>query len=438
MLTLYDALALSTLAGAEILAGASGLSRMVQRAVVIEVPNVLIQTAAGDLLMTSVDTFQPHQAEFLSWMTSLNDLHAAGILVKGALSQDVITHELIEVANAINLPLISLPRSVSYNEIILALAAEQLERQAKLLRRSEGLRQRFMSAVLSGGGLRQIVEFLSLEVGSNSVILTDSLHHPLHTYCPAHESDTGGTVYRCLRLPEAVEEAQLVEISQTLAVVPANPRSLFPDSDWEAQWLRWTVAIDQLNLGYVYLYGCCRPLTHADTLVLERVSDLAALEMLKLRVQREVGARRTEFVHGLMTGFAEKAEQLSRSARALQWQITLPLQIFVFSVSLPPLTIPEANLSKLAATVLPSPHQQDLFWPYESGVVLAYRSLAAHAMNRALRSPSACKKRLGNMSGWMCGLGLDRSRRPSSKSPSLMPRRTRRCVSAGTWRMNTA
>jgi purine catabolism regulator len=405
MLTVQNTLELAPLAGVEVLAGAAGLGRVVQRTVVIEVPEVLAQTKEGDLLMTSVDTFLPHHTTFVQMLDTLNDRRVAGLLIKGNLPSQTATNALVEAATRVHLPLLNLRRQTSYSEIIMAFAAELLERQSRMMRRSEGLRQRFLSAMLSGGGLQHIATLLAKEIGGNSVVITDTNHRRLITHCPLH------TV--CAAHDEGIETRQtFVELGAHLAVTGATlPRTINTlgndsggDMGWEATWMRWTVAVDQFSLGYVYLHGCKRPLRHADTTVLQQASTLVALELLKQRTRLDIEQRRGDFVRAFVTGQFQADEATAQATRALGWQLILPVQPLVFGTrGQLPSTLKASDLSNWATELLPDRNSQDIFWPYDDEVILIRsvdRNLSPSAYREqgievATRLQEAFSRRLG-------------------------------------------
>ena len=407
MLTVQNTLELPSLAGVEILAGAPGLGRIVQRAVVIEVPEVLDQLKEGDLLMTSVDTFLPHQAVFVQMLDTLNERRVAGLLIKGKLPTQSAARGLVEAADRCHLPLLNIERPVSYSEIIMAFATELLERQSRLMRRTEGLRQRFLSAMLTGGGLQHIASLLGKEAGGNSVVVTDANHRRLIAHCPLHTD--------CSIQEEGIEQHQtFMELGTNLAVAASVLPSTMPpvsdvpapinDSGWEANWLRWTVAVDQFCLGYVYLHGCKRPLRQPDTVVLQQASTLVALELLKQRTRLDVEQRRVDFVHALVTGKFQADEITAQSARALGWQLILPVMPLVFgtrgalSAGLKP-----GELGQWAAELLPDRNCQDIFWTYDDCLLLVLgveRSMGAsyyreQGIEIATRLQEALSRRLG-------------------------------------------
>ena len=398
MLTVQNTLNLAPLAGIEVLAGSQGLGRMVQRTVVIEVPEVLSQLKEGDLLMTSVDTFLPHQDVFVKMLDTLQARCVAGLLIKGRFPTQTDTyHTLVEAANSWHLPLLNIQGRVSYSEIIMAFTAELLERQNKLMRHSEGLRQRFLTAMLAGGGLQHIATLLGKEVGGNSIVMTDANHQRLIAHCPLHEA--------CSSLRVDIEQQQeFVEIGTNLAVAGAELPMAINESGWEAQWLRWTIAVDQFCLGYVYLHGCKRPLRQPDTVVLQQASALVALELLKQRTRLDVEQRRIDFVRGLVTGKHQADEATAQTARALGWQLILPVQLMAFGTRRAlPNSLKLSDLGRLATEVLPDRNCQDIFWPHNDCLILAYsveRHLTAgyyreHALDAAKRMQETLSQRMG-------------------------------------------
>src|SRR5256714_15625210 len=78
---------------------------------------------------------------------------------------------MADEAERLNFPLIELPPPASFNEVISAVLGVILDVQSVRLRRAAEIHDRFTNIVLSGGGLRQIVEALAEAIGLPVAVL---------------------------------------------------------------------------------------------------------------------------------------------------------------------------------------------------------------------------------------------------------------------------
>ena len=89
---------------------------------------------------------------------------------------DAMPEVMIEHANEYHIPLIELPYSVAWIDVINPVMSEILNSQATILRKSKESHERLLKLVLAGGGLRDIVTELSALI-ERPVMITDRSWH---------------------------------------------------------------------------------------------------------------------------------------------------------------------------------------------------------------------------------------------------------------------
>lgn len=170
---LSDVLRLPPLAKARVVGGHAGLGRPVRAVNVMEVPDILDWVKPDELLLTTAYPLRDDPAALDALIPRLADRGLAAIALKPTRYIGAIPLGMIEAADRHAFPLVELPATAAFNEIIQAVLTVILDAQAARLERSAAIHDQFTRIVLSGGGLRQIAEALGELVG-RSVAIVDT------------------------------------------------------------------------------------------------------------------------------------------------------------------------------------------------------------------------------------------------------------------------
>src|SRR5437867_869548 len=158
---LRDTLALPALRNARVLAGAAGLGHAVRYVNVMEVPDIIDWVKPDELLLTTAYPLRDDRAGLADLVPSLAERGLAGLAVKPARYLDAVPQVMLTAADRLGFPLLELPAETVLADIINAVLGLILNAQALRLERSAAVHERFTAIVLSGGGLREIVQALA-------------------------------------------------------------------------------------------------------------------------------------------------------------------------------------------------------------------------------------------------------------------------------------
>jgi purine catabolism regulator len=170
-LPLRDLLDTPVLSGARVIAGHTGVDRLVERLNVMEVPDILPWVKPRELLLTTAYPLRDQIDELPRLVRTLDAAGLAGLGVKLGRYVDELPAEVLAAADACGFPIVLLPSSASFDEILNQVLATILNRQATLLARSEGIHRAFLDLVLAGGGLDAIAAQLAETTGATAAIL---------------------------------------------------------------------------------------------------------------------------------------------------------------------------------------------------------------------------------------------------------------------------
>lgn len=167
--SLFD---IPNLQDAVLLGGSQGLDRIISRINVMEVPDVVDWVRPGELLMTTGYPFK-HDPELL--VTLIEQLAQKGISALGVKTKryiDEVPKAAIVAADRYGIPLIELPPSTTFSDVVREVMERVLVSESKDLLILQGRVQRLSHLLLHGDGLPAFLNHLQVMI-RNPVILLD-------------------------------------------------------------------------------------------------------------------------------------------------------------------------------------------------------------------------------------------------------------------------
>jgi len=160
-ITVHEALLLPALKAAVLVAGKSGLDRMIASVNMMEVPDILNFVKKDEFIVTTTYPIRDNPEAQERLIPNLVAKGVAALAIKPVFYSDAIPPQMVSQAEELGFPLIQLPKNASFNEILNPVLGEILNRQAMLLHRNEEVHTRFTELVLRGGDLGDIAALLA-------------------------------------------------------------------------------------------------------------------------------------------------------------------------------------------------------------------------------------------------------------------------------------
>lgn len=170
-ISLREMLALPGLKQVRLIAGAGGLDKVVTSVNVMEVPDIMDWTRAGELLLTTVYSIR-HDANAQSRLIpELAERNLAGLAIKPGRYIERTPDIMIEQANAHNFPLLEIPYDVSFPDIINPVLSEISNQQLAVIQRADEVHLHLNRVVLEGGDIRDIANVLVAALSNNLAVI---------------------------------------------------------------------------------------------------------------------------------------------------------------------------------------------------------------------------------------------------------------------------
>ncbi|MFI6150816.1 PucR family transcriptional regulator [Streptomyces sp. NPDC051109] len=280
----------------EVVACADRLGRTVRWVHAGEVPNIASLLKGGELLLTTGLGLGTRPAEQRAFVRRLADRGIAALVVELGPRFTRLPATLVETARAAGLPLVQLHREVPFVAVTEEIHTEIVNHHYALLQRAEEVHRRCTEALLSGGGIPQVLHILADFTG-NPVFL---------------ETPDGQLLYAAG--PGSGEAA-------------ADPLQVWEGlrGQREAQPSANAVLIDVPGGGHgtgsvrarLVLLGVSAPLLPVHRMAAERTAGVLAVVLMQARQEDELAARgRGDFLTDLAEGRIS-AEDAPAQARVL-------------------------------------------------------------------------------------------------------------------------
>jgi PucR family transcriptional regulator, purine catabolism regulatory protein len=318
-----ELLRLPALSSAEVVAGASGLHRVVQRLNVMTVPDILPWVKENEFLLATGYPLPPTAAELAALVSALEARGLAALGVKLGSYLEALPREMLRRADRLDFPIVDIPRQVGFDDILSQALTDIVNRQSAVLERAEEIHRVFLRIVLEGGGLPEITEKLSQLIEGAVVVLDDD-----------------GRVLAASRL------AEVAGLLVTAGLLGEDGRidigdALVPETRVLASGgVRCALApvlAGSMRHGRVLAVEGERPLQHDALIALEHAATVIALDAAKQLAVTAVERKfQSDFLHELLSGRVRDVQEVLSRSRSLGWDLDRPLAVVVAELERPP------------------------------------------------------------------------------------------------------
>jgi purine catabolism regulator len=330
-LTVGEVLGVSTLADARLIAGESGLDRVVQRLNVMEVPDILAWVKPHELLLTTGYPLRNTPQSLAHLIADLDERRLAAIAVKLGRYLDRLPDEMIEQADRLAFPLILLPNDVGFDDILNQVLTDILNRQAAILARTEEVHRALVQIVLCGGGLQEITDEVAALLGAAVAVI-----------------DGDGQ--------ELVASGE----DRYLAALRAAPPGGDAQAEYGAHGDRTVVPV--VAGGYTYGRMTAVGESAPDVGMLERAATVAALVITKQQAVTAVESKyRADFLRDVLAGRSGSDEHIVAHSASFGWDLGRPVTVVVAELDRRPAGGPDERVlqDRLVAALTSAVRRRD-------------------------------------------------------------------------------
>ena len=160
MLTVHDVLNRKHFDVAKVIAGKTGLNRVIKWIHIMEVTDVKHLIKGNELILTTGVILKDNEKGFLQFVRQLNDLHVAGLCIELGAYIEIIPQSVIHLANLLEFPLIVFEQVVPFVEITQDLHTGIIHQQYDILKQLEDYSQKINNYALKVNDKVKILQYM--------------------------------------------------------------------------------------------------------------------------------------------------------------------------------------------------------------------------------------------------------------------------------------
>ncbi len=292
MLTIAEALQTEALARASVVAGHGGLGKVIQWVHMVDIPEMAEWVREGELIFTTAFGIRDNPELQHTLVRQLVDAGAVGMVIGVGHYFYEIPQVMIDQANELDFPLLTLPWEIPFIEVTRALVERIVQERYAILQQSLQVHKRLTEVVLSGAGLEVLAQVLARLVECPVTIEDSSFH--LLAYAswgevdPAREASILEGQTPAKLLSELRRRGLLKMIQESLHPVRLDP---LPEHGLHYERIVAPIIAAGERLGYVWLIAHNRSIREMDLVTIEHAATVAALILLRERAVYEAEQR---------------------------------------------------------------------------------------------------------------------------------------------------
>ena len=311
-LTVREMLSQDAMRGARIIAGATGLGRVVRGLNVMTVPDIVRWTKQDEFLLTTGYPLPRRGEDFCQLIRELAANGLAGLGVKLDQYLGEVPPAAVELADQAGFPIVVIPATSPLDDVLSQTFEAIVNRQAAALARRQQIHDAFLRIALTGGGLSRLCDELAEILLGAMVVICDPAGYPLAS------APRSGAALR-----EFQDPSGMVDTTRLIAGV-------HKDTETATHWAAGVIRAGDMRHGFVLAVGGPQGLPGVAGLAVEQAALVAALEITRdlavLAVEQQFASNA---LHDLVTGTAPDMDHALARAARFGWDLQRPLVVLV-------------------------------------------------------------------------------------------------------------
>lgn len=296
-----------TLKGSEVICGQTGLENNITTVNVIEVPDIINWVKKGEFLLTTAYSIRDDILKLNEWIPHMKKIGVAGIGIKTKRYIESLPETVIQTANTLGFPIISIPFEVSFGDVITSILTNVVNRQMDLLIQIDNFNNKIKDIMLGGGDLKAIATMI-YDVVNAPIAITE---HIFKDYVLVADFE------KEKELRGIVENGFINQAGKRCHIFNEQNIEVGEDFIGEEKVKRLTIPIYSANTfyGYVVIWDTNQTISQTMLFMIEAAVSLIALNSAKkLSVYENENKHRIEFIEDLLS--VEEGDQIRAIEKA--------------------------------------------------------------------------------------------------------------------------
>ena len=294
---LRDILNVDLLAGAEVIAGETGMANEITSVNVMEVPDIVDWVRPGELLLTTAYSISDNLEILNTLLPKFSQKGVCGIGIKTKRYIDELPESVIQTANQLGFPIIRIPADVSYGDLMKEVFSYIVGEQTRLLEKINEFNNQVRNIMLRRGDMDEFAELIS-QVLHSPTLISDQVHKSFVFH--AEDKDWEAILDRVV--PATINNSSILAEPGYMEI-----RTSYDQIDGE-RIKRFSIPIffEENLYGHVYIWDIHDSINMGDLFAIESATSLIALHIVtKLTVTQRENVHRTNFLELLLSNKPE-------------------------------------------------------------------------------------------------------------------------------------
>ncbi|HYO36360.1 MAG TPA: PucR family transcriptional regulator ligand-binding domain-containing protein [Geodermatophilus sp.] len=351
-LRVEEALRLPRLSGVEVVAGRSGLDRIV-RHMVVDDPSAPLATAGPDVVVVLGARLPPADpADYRSLVDRLDSLGTAALAYRRTEGPPAVPAEVLTEAERRGLPVLALPPTVRMDEAVSEVLGAVVRKQGEALTLSARMHDQFIDVALGGGGLAEVTDRLATYLEGAAVLGLGPDREIVTTAGPPDDV-TEISDWLWLLDAEAEDELAMMAPAHRLSGVRADqtvvtPAAVLADADLSpadgillvpghhelpggvGEYAVAPIMAGEQRHGWLVAVHRSGQMVVGAGGVLERAAVVSALSVIRQQAVHSVELRfQGDLVRRLVAGSLRHTERALAQTRSFGWRLDGPVVVLV-------------------------------------------------------------------------------------------------------------
>jgi purine catabolism regulator len=278
-ITVMDVLDMTVMKGAVVLAGSSGLQRGVTSATVLDAPDGVKWLKGMEFAFTTTYSIKEFPDDLHTLVQELADRNVSALGVKLNRFILELPESMLQKADELGLPIISLPFEKAWIEFITPIMSEILNKRASQLLYSDGINRNFTDALLANASMDHIANLIFRYMGNPVTILLTFNETIIHI--PEQATDQDDVSFLNDLFKSSSMDKEFIPFNFEIYRVHSN------SSDYVI------IPLYQKNelIGYIGIKELNRQVHDGDSDCLFHAKNAVSLKSLSIRAEQEIQKR---------------------------------------------------------------------------------------------------------------------------------------------------